>query len=267
LKTSDMMFRILLRVCRLGDERIFPNWVDTGWGKLSCNLNLKTPKGIDRFNDLVMDGCDMVVEGYGPGHMDRLGLSARRLAQLRPGLIYVSETAYGHVGPSALRKGWENIVQAVTGVLIDHGTEDSPMLAPVELISDVPTGYLGALGALAALIRRAKEGGSYHVRVSLCQSVMHMQDLGTVAMDERRKKLVGRLQEGIVSSLRPTAAINEINNSAVLIDTETSLGTITHMAPVIQFSKTKAYWERPVVSLGSNKAEWPEREVKPAAKA
>ena len=88
----------------------------------------------------------MVVEGYGPGHMEKMGLSGRRPAQLRPGLIYVSETAYGHVGPWALRKGWENIVQAVTGVLIDHGSEDSPPVAPVELISDVPTGYLGALG-------------------------------------------------------------------------------------------------------------------------
>jgi hypothetical protein len=95
---------------------------------------------------------------------------------------------------------------------------------------------------------------------------MHMQDLGTVAMDERRKMLVGRLHEGLVPSLRPTAAINEINNSAVLIDTETSLGTITHMAPVIQCSKTKAYWERPVVFLGANKAEWPERGAKPTTK-
>jgi crotonobetainyl-CoA:carnitine CoA-transferase CaiB-like acyl-CoA transferase len=95
----------------------------------------------------------------------------------------------------------------------------------VEFLTDYPTGYLGALGALAALIRRAKEGGSYHVRVSLCQTAMHFQDLGEVAMDDRRKKLVGRMQEGFASSLRPTAAINEINNSAVLIETETGLGT------------------------------------------
>jgi hypothetical protein len=112
---------------------------------------------------------------------------------------------------------------------------------------------------LAALIRRAKEGGSYHVRVSLCRTAMHFQDLGEVPTNERRVKLQGRLQEGIVSSILPTAAINNINNSAVLIQTQTGLGTITHMAPVIQYSKTKAFWERPLVYLGASKAEWPDR--------
>ena len=249
----------VLHVARQEDERVPTNWIDTGFGKLACNLNLDIPRNVDKFNDLVMDGCDVVVEGYAPGHMDKRGFSARRLAQLRPGLIYVSETAYGHVGPWALRKAWENIAQAVTGVTIDHGSEDSPFKAPVELMTDYGTGYLGALGTLAALIRRAKEGGSYHVRVSLCRTAMYFQDMGTVAMDERRKKLVGRLQEGFASSIRPTAAINEINNSAVLIETETGLGTLTHMAPIIQYSKTKGYWERPVAYLGASKAEWPAR--------
>src|SRR5262249_11850362 len=82
---------------------------------------------------------------------------------------------------------------------------------------------------------------------------------GALAMDERRQKLTGRLQEGIASSFHPTAAINEINQSAVLIETETSLATLTHMAPVMQYSRTNAFWEGPVVYLGASKAEWPER--------
>jgi len=240
-------------------ERVTTNWIDTGFGKLACFLDLDTPRDINRFNDLVQDGCDVVVEGYAPGRMDKRGFSARRLAQLRPGLIYLSETAYGHVGPWALRKGWENLAQAATGVMIDHGSEDSPLPAPPIYMNDYGTGYLGALDVLAALIRRAKDGGSYHVRVSLCRTAMYYQDLGEVAMDERRQKLTGRLQEGIASSFHPTAAINEINNSAVLIETETGLGTLTHMAPVIEYSRTKAFWERPVVYLGASRAEWPER--------
>jgi crotonobetainyl-CoA:carnitine CoA-transferase CaiB-like acyl-CoA transferase len=254
----------VLHIASHKHERVATNWIDTGFGKLSCYLDLDTPRDLDRYNDLVKDGCDVVVEGYAPGLMAKRGLSARLLARLRPGLIYVSETAYGHVGPWALRKAWENIAQAVTGVTIDHGSEDSPIKAPPELMTDYGTGYLGALGVLAALIRRAKEGGSYHVHVSLCQTAMHFQDLGEVPMDERRKKLTGRLQEGFASSLRPMAAINDINNSAVLIETETGLGTLTHMAPVLQFSKTKAYWERPVVYLGASKAEWPPRAGMPA---
>jgi len=202
----------------------------------------------------------VVVEGYAPGSMEKRGISARSMARLRPGLIYLSESAYGHVGPWAMRKAWENIAQAVTGVTFDHGTEDSPMKAPVAYLTDYGTGYLGALGAL---IRRAKEGGSYHVHISLCQTAMHFQDLGEVAMADRRAKM-GRLQEGTLSSLHPAMGIDEINNSAVLIETETGLGTLTHMAPVLEFSKTKAYWERPVVFLGASKAEWPAREAKQA---
>ena len=62
-----------------------------------------------------------------------------------------------------------------------------------------------------------------------------------------------------MSSIQPAAKINDINNSVVLIETETGLGTLTHMAPVLQFSKTKAFWERPVVYLGASRAEWPAR--------
>ena len=58
------------------------------------------------------------------------------MARVRPGLIYLSECAYGHTGPWAMRKGWENIAQATTGVTIDHGTEDSPMRPPPELLTD-----------------------------------------------------------------------------------------------------------------------------------
>jgi crotonobetainyl-CoA:carnitine CoA-transferase CaiB-like acyl-CoA transferase len=239
-------------------ERVSIAWIDTGFGKLSCYLDLDTARDIDRYNDLIKDG-DVVVEGYAPGVMDRRGFSARRLAQLRPGLIYLSECTYGHTGPWALRKGFENIAQAVTGVSIDHGSEDSPIMCPALFMTDYGTGYLGALGVLAALIRRSKEGGSYHVRVSLCRTAMHFQNLGEVPTDERRVKLKGKLQEGIASSMLPTAAINDINNSAVLIQTETGLGTITHMAPVIQYSKTKAFWERLLVYLGASKAEWPDR--------
>jgi hypothetical protein len=241
-------------------ERVTTNWMDTGFGKLNCYLDLDIPRDMARYNDLVRDGCDIVVEGYRPGAMEARGCSARRLAELRPGLVYMSESCYGHVGPWALRKGWENMAQACTGVGIDHGTEDWPFLAPPMFMNDYGTGYLGALGALAALIRRAEEGGSYHVRVSLCQTAMWFQDLGDVSMGERRShSLVGRMQQGMASSGHPLAGFDDVNKSAVLLESESPLGIMTHMAPVIQYSKTKAYWERPLAYLGSSKAEWPAR--------
>jgi hypothetical protein len=207
-------------------ECVTTNWIDTGFGKLACVLDLDTTRDINRFNDLVQDGCG-IVEGYAPGRMDKRGLLRTPLGPASSGLIYLCESAYGHVAPWALRKGWDNLAQAATGVMIDHGSENSPVPAPPIYLTDYGTGYPGALGE--------------------------------VAMDERRKKLTSRLQEGIASSFHPTAAIDEVNNSAVLIETETGLGTLTHMAPVIQCSRAIAFWERPVVYLGASKAEWPER--------
>ncbi len=100
--------------------------------------------------------------------MDKFGLSPSEVAEMRPGIIYLTVSCYGDGGPFSDRAGWEQIAQSATGICLDNGDE-RPKLLPA-IACDYTTGYLGTYGVLLALARRAREGGSYHVRVSLCRS-------------------------------------------------------------------------------------------------
>ena len=101
-------------------------------------------------------------------------MSPEELAKLRPGLVYVSLCAFSHVGPWASRRGFDTVVQTVSGITTRQGelfpgAEPGPQFYPVSAI-DYLTGYLMAFGAMVALARRAREGGSWLVRISLAQT-------------------------------------------------------------------------------------------------
>ena len=101
--------------------------------------------------------ADVVVQSYRPGSLERRGFGAEDLARLRPGVVVVSVSCYGHVGPWRDRPGWEQLAQSATGLARDQGTPDAPRLIPAAAC-DYTTGGLAALGALAALWRRGREG-------------------------------------------------------------------------------------------------------------
>ena len=116
----------------------------------------------------------MFAQGYRPGTLGNRGLSPEELAKLRPGLVYVSLCAFSHVGPWASRRGFDTVVQTVSGITTRQGelfpgAEPGPQFYPVSAI-DYLTGYLMAFGAMVALARRAREGGSWLVRISLAQT-------------------------------------------------------------------------------------------------
>jgi CoA-transferase family III len=151
---------------------------ETGMGKKSAFIDLDKPNDVRQIKDLI-DKSDIFCENYHRSGLSKHGLSPLELAKLRPGIIYVSESAYGEAGPWQYRRGAEQLAESVTGISAELGAIDSPKIFPGYL-NDYLTGYLAAFGACAALIRRAKEGGSYWVRVSLCRSAMWVQDLGRV---------------------------------------------------------------------------------------
>jgi crotonobetainyl-CoA:carnitine CoA-transferase CaiB-like acyl-CoA transferase len=210
--------------------------MDTSHGKRSTYLNLNKAEDVATIKKLVR-GADIFSQGYRPGIMDKLGMSPEELAKDRPGLIYVSISAYGHGGPFSNRGGWEQIAQCATGICLDNGDE-RPKLLPASAC-DYTTGYNGAYGVLLALQRRAREGGSYHVRVSLCRSGMYIYKQGHV-----------RCPEGDPLGLsRP-----ELDQ--IMIETESGHGTLKHLAPVLRMSETRPYWDKPSPVLGSSKPEW-----------
>src|SRR5690606_7354266 len=107
------------------------------------------------------------------GALAALGFGAPDLAALRPGIVAVSISAYGRLGPWRDRRGFDSIVQAVSGMADELAVDGEPRHQPANPL-DYITGYLGAFGALVALGRRAREGGSYHVEVSLARTGLEL---------------------------------------------------------------------------------------------
>ncbi|MCH8849716.1 MAG: CoA transferase, partial [Chloroflexi bacterium] len=212
-----------------------PNFViDTGHGKRSAHLDLTSRDGADRLRSLVRE-ADLFTQGYRLGAMERLGFGPEALHELRPGIIYTSINCYGHEGPWKSRPGWEQLAQTVTGIAAEHGGPEQPRLLPAAA-TDYTTGYLAALGALVALKRRAREGGSYHVRVSLSRTGMWIDSLG-------RSEEAGR-------------PLTSDDVAPLLIETETPHGRLRHLKPVLELSETPPRWALPTVPLGTHEAAW-----------
>ena len=212
---------------------------DTSHGKRSCFLDLHKESERRLMLDLVKR-ADVFTQGYRPDKINQLGFGPEKLAEVRPGLVYVSISCFGADGPFSHRAGWEQIAQIMTGIAaegIQTSSEYKPKTLPAAA-NDYITGYLGAYGTLLALARRAREGGSYHVRVSLCQTAMMIYRQGKIII----------LPEGL--RLNPT----EIN--ALRIETKGYLGDIRHLGPVLDLSVTQPYWALSTPELGSSKPIW-----------
>jgi crotonobetainyl-CoA:carnitine CoA-transferase CaiB-like acyl-CoA transferase len=220
---------------------------DTGHGKLSAHLDLREARDVETLRGLVRD-ADVFSQGYRPGTLGARGFSPEALAKLRPGIVIVSLCAFGHVGPWASRRGFDTVVQTVSGITsrqgeLFPGAEPGPQFYPVSAI-DYLTGYLMAFGAIVALTRRAREGGSWLVRISLAQT---------------GRWLVGRGQvpETQLRDVPKEFTAEEIERWSTT--SETPVGRLRHLAPVVRMSETPPRWARPSVPLGYNEPVWPPR--------
>lgn len=214
---------------------------DTSHGKRSCFLDFEIPDQVAIFRDL-LSSADVVIDGYRPGALNRKGLGREQLFDLRPGLIHLSVSCFGSGGPFKDRAGWEQVAQAVTGICHLHGEatgsgQPKLVFAPM---CDYLTGYMGAIGVMLALARRAKEGGSYAVNVSLCQSAMFIQRRGLL-------DAFNAAPDGLTPS--------EIEK--LCIKTETPhYGKMQTLGPVLRMSETAPKWARPSPCLGKDEPAW-----------
>ena len=94
--------------------------LDTGHGKLSAHLDFRKEEDMDAFRNLARD-ADVFSQGYRPGTLAERGLSPAQLAAIRPGIVYVSLSAFGRVGPWAERRGFDTVVQTVSGITTRQG--------------------------------------------------------------------------------------------------------------------------------------------------
>jgi len=216
--------------------------IDTGRGKLTAFADLKTEQGRDTLRGLLAS-ADIFSQGYRPQSIAALGFSPEDAARVSPGIVYVSLSAYGHAGPWAGRRGFDSLVQTSTGFNDAEGKAagvDGPKELPMQIL-DHATGYLMAFGAMIARLRQAREGGSWHVRVSLAQTGRWLWNLcrlegGLAAADLATGDVLPFIEQGASGF----GALRGVRHAAVM-------------------SATPAFWERPAVPLGSSKAMWPSR--------
>jgi len=221
---------------------IAPLVIDTGRGKRSAALDLRTPDGRSALQDLVRE-ADVFLQGYRPGALTALGFGAEAVATLRPGIIYVSLSAYGDTGPWRGRRGFDSLVQTATGFNVAEAAaagDAKPRPLPAQAL-DHASGHLLAFGAMAALHRRAQVGGSWQVSVSLA---------GT----GRWLRRLGRIENGFDC---PDPAQADV--AGFLEETPSPFGSLTAVRHAAMLSETPAHWAMPPVELGFHAPAWGER--------
>jgi formyl-CoA transferase len=141
--------------------------------KRSLTLNLKTDEGKALFRRLIAQS-DVLIENFGPGALDRLGLGWSELEKVNPRLIYATIKGFGTYGPYAHFKSFEPIAQAMGGAMCVTGFEDSPPTYNWPAIGDSGTGMHMAIAILAAVNQRHTTGKGQHVEVAMQDAVLNL---------------------------------------------------------------------------------------------
>lgn len=139
--------------------------------KRSVTLDLYSAEGKDILRQLIPH-CDVVIENYRPGIMDKMGFGDEALKALRPDIIHCSINGFGASGPYRDRPAFDFIAQAMSGFMSLNGGEDDPPMRAGPPISDLAAGLNGALGVVAALLRRERTGRGDSISVSLLSSMI-----------------------------------------------------------------------------------------------
>jgi len=218
---------------------IAPLVIDTGRGKLSTQLDLRDPHDRQAFEALLRE-ADILVQGYRPGGLEALGLGPQDVARIRPGIVYVTLSAYGHAGPWSHRRGFDSLVQTASGFNAAEA-EAAGIAGPKPLpaqILDHATGYLMAFAAMAALLRQRARGGGWHVRASLAQTGAWLRSLGRIdglnCKDPSRDDIGDCLEES-----------------------DSGFGRLSAVKHPAILSQTPPRWARPSMPLGTHPPAWP----------
>ena len=213
--------------------------IDTGRGKRSCFDDLDTGQGSQILRGLLAD-ADIFSQGYRPHSLAARGFAPEDAARISPGIVYVSLSAYGRSGPWAGRRGFDSLVQCATGFNRAEGQAagvDGPKELPAQML-DHATGYLMACGAMMAKLRQAREGGSWHVQVSLARTGKWLWEMG-------------RLDNGLEA---PDIAGDAV--APFIEDMPSGFGVLSAVRHAGVLCGSPAYWACPAVPLGTDPPVW-----------
>jgi crotonobetainyl-CoA:carnitine CoA-transferase CaiB-like acyl-CoA transferase len=216
------------------------NWrLETDIGKRAayCDFNDEADKR--RFFQL-LNQADIFTCSY--LNLDQRGISPRRLAASKPGIIAHELRCFDFEGEWANFRGFDMMAVTVSGYVDSEGAVDAPLMPVQVIFADYLAAYAGAAGIAAALHRRATEGGSYQVRVSLTRMCMWAQELGL--LDH--------------SALNGTLPFADIATQAKLplATIGSPFGDITYLPSLIEMPNIKPGYVRGPQPLGSSLMEW-----------
>ena len=216
---------------------------DVNVGMRSSFVDLKNPAQSKAFATTLLPQADVFLEGFRGRAMEELGFGVKEVAARRPGIIYLSVRCYSWDGPWWNRPGFDMEALTVSGYTIAEagGAGHRPSFPPTMVLNDFIAGYLGAAGIIAALRRRAREGGSYHVRISLTRAAMWFASLGSFAT---------------TTDFDP----NDPQHRMIAPETikaPSPYGEVHRLAPQVKLSKTPSRWRTPLVAVrGGDRPIW-----------
>ena len=140
----------------------------------SVTLNLKSERGVEVARKLAAR-TDVVIENYRPGVLDRLGLGYERIKELNPNVIYASGSGYGSDGPYSHLPGQDLLLQAISGLGANTGTESDGPTVSAAAIVDQHSASLLAMGILGALVHRERTGEGQRVEVIMMEAALDIQ--------------------------------------------------------------------------------------------
>jgi crotonobetainyl-CoA:carnitine CoA-transferase CaiB-like acyl-CoA transferase len=239
----------VLNTWRPDDSELDAMYWDTQVGMRSAYLS---DTGEDRVKlDELLRETDIFFSNRHPGHLEQVGLTADKVSAGHRGLVHAQVLLHGAEGPWATRAGFDEIGACVSGIFALGGTLEEPKQPPMLPIVDNIVGWLGTVGVLEALRRRAVDGGSYRVRVSLTRVCLWLISLGI--LDKR-----------FVAS---TAGSTEEHTAITpdLFTAQTPLGTYQGMTDQIEFSSLPQGFTTTVLHpMGADQPEWLSRGPNPA---
>jgi len=194
-----------------------------------------------QFNRL-LQGADVFFANKRPGFLKKHDLDASALCEQKPGLIHATVVLHGETGPWSNRPGFDEIGATVSGLFTIEGSPGRPKQPPIVPIVDNVVAWLGTTGILAALRRRAIEGGSYRVVISLTRTVLWFLSLG-IFDKAYAKATAGSTDEH--TYIAPD-----------LFTAETPLGSYQGMTDQIVMSRTPGSFRTVLVPRGASKPEW-----------
>lgn len=224
-------------------------WRPTEWENpivyLTANVGVRSATVDYQRSGVAQDllrGADVFYANRRPGFVSGLGLSPRRAAEIRPGIIHTTVSLHGEHGPWASRVGFDQTAGCVAGMMTLEGSSDQPVLPPIGVVNDYLVPWLATTGICAALMRRATEGGSYRVHISLTRIALWIISLGVFDKEYARATAGTGERHAYLDPETFTA--------------ETPLGHYQGVTDQVRMSGTPGSFATVLVPRGSGRPEW-----------